>query len=156
LIRHLIISALAMTAPVDERFSAALHGAARQWRLLIDRRLKGLGLSQAGWMTITMAAKAKTPMSQSELAQSVGVEGATMVAMLDRLTRAGLVERVPSETDRRVKLVAVTPAGRELYDEVKREAGAVRKELLGGMDPAQLLAVTELLEALTARIESAE
>ena len=142
--------------PVDERFSAALHGAARQWRLLIDRRLKGLGLSQAGWMTITMAAKAKTPMSQSELAQSVGVEGATMVAMLDRLARAGLVERLPSETDRRVKLVSVTPAGRALYDEVKREAAGVRKELLVGMDPQQLLAVTELLEALTARIESAE
>ncbi|XHS77688.1 MarR family winged helix-turn-helix transcriptional regulator [Burkholderiaceae bacterium UC74_6] len=145
-----------MTTPVDERFSAALHGAARQWRLLIDRRLKGLGLSQAGWMTITMAAKAKTPMSQSELAQSVGVEGATMVSMLDRLARAGLVERVPSETDRRVKLVTVTPAGRALYDEVKREAGAVRKELLGDMDSAQLLAVAELLEALAARIESAE
>jgi len=145
-----------MTTPVDERFSAALHGAARQWRLLIDRRLKGLGLSQAGWITITMAAKAKAPMSQSELAHSVGVEGATMVAMLDRLARAGLVERVPSETDRRVKLVAVTAAGRALYDEVKREASTVRKELLGGMDPEQLLAVTELLEALAARIESAD
>ena len=138
---------------IDERFSAALHGAARQWRLLLDRRLRGLGMSQAGWMTIAIAAKAKTPLSQSELATSVGVEGATMVAMLDRLARAGLIERVPSETDRRVKRVLVTPAGMELYEQVKREGNAVRKELLAGVDPAALLAATELLEAIGARID---
>ena len=140
---------------VDERFSAALHGAARQWRLLLDRRLRGLGMSQAGWMTIAIAAKAKTPLSQSELAASVGVEGATMVAMLDRLSRAGLIERVPSETDRRVKRVQVTPAGMELYEQVKREGNAVRRELMAGVDPAALLAATELLEALVQRVEDA-
>ncbi len=140
---------------VDERFSAALHGAARQWRLMLDRRLRGLGLSQAGWMTIAIAAKAKTPLSQSELAASVGVEGATMVAMLDRLSRAGLIERVPSETDRRVKRVQVTPAGMELYEQVKREGNAVRRELMAGVDPAALLAATELLEALVQRVEDA-
>ena len=138
---------------IDERFSAALHGSARQWRLLIDRRLKDLGVSQAGWMTITMAAKAKEPLSQSELAAAVGVEGATMVAMLDRLAKAGLIERVPSETDRRVKRVTVTAAGMALYQEVKKEANAVRKELLAGIDPAVLLAATELLEALNTRID---
>ncbi len=138
---------------IDERFSAALHGSARQWRLLIDRRLKDLGVSQAGWMTITMAAKAKEPLSQSELAAAVGVEGATMVAMLDRLAKAGLIERVPSETDRRVKRVTVTAAGMALYQEVKKEANAVRKELLAGVDPAVLLAATELLEALNTRID---
>jgi len=142
-------------ASIDERFSAALHGSARQWRLLIDRRLKDLGVSQAGWMTITMAAKAKEPLSQSELAAAVGVEGATMVAMLDRLAKAGLIERVPSETDRRVKRVTVTAAGMDLYLEVKKEANAVRKELLAGVDPAVLLAATELLEALNARIDEA-
>jgi MarR family transcriptional regulator for hemolysin len=140
---------------IDERFSAALHGSARQWRLLIDRRLKDLGVSQAGWMTITMAAKAKEPLSQSELAGAVGVEGATMVAMLDRLSKAGLIERVPSATDRRVKRVTVTPAGMDLYLQVKKEANAVRKELLAGVDPAALQAATELLEALSARIEQA-
>ena len=140
---------------LDERFSAALHGAARQWRLLLDRRLRGLGMSQAGWMTIAIAAKAKAPLSQSELAASVGVEGATLVSMLDRLARAGLVERVPSDTDRRVKRVKVTAAGMELYEQVKREGLAVRKELLAGVDPAALLAATELLEALGARLDEA-
>ncbi|WP_077037279.1 MarR family winged helix-turn-helix transcriptional regulator [Pelomonas sp. KK5] len=140
---------------VEERFSAALHSTARAWRLLIDRRLKGLGMSQAGWMTIAFVAKAKAPMSQSELAQKVGVEGATMVAMLDRLAGAGLVERVPCENDRRVKRVALTPAGSELYEQVRVEANAVRRQVLAGIDPAQLQAAAELLERVQAVVDAA-
>ena len=133
---------------VEERFGAALHNTARAWRLVVDRRLKDLGMSQAGWMTVAIVAKAREPLSQSELANRVGVEGATMVAMLDRLAAAGLIERVPSETDRRVKRVALTAAGSALYDKVRVEANAVRKQLLTGMDAQQLLVATELLERL--------
>ncbi|MDY0746116.1 MarR family transcriptional regulator [Paucibacter sp. R3-3] len=140
---------------LEERFSAALHNTARAWRLLIDRRLKGLGMSQAAWMTVTFVAKAKTPLSQSELAQKVGVEGATMVAMLDRLAAAGLIERVPSETDRRVKRVTLTPAGTELYAQVRVEANAVRRQLLAGIDPNALLAAAELLEQLQQAMDDA-
>ncbi len=87
---------------LEERFADALHGTARSWRQAVDRRLKGLGLSQASWMTIAVAAKARTPLSQSELADRLGVEGATMVAMVDRLVKAGFVARQPSKTDRRI------------------------------------------------------
>ena len=138
---------------VEERFSAALHNTARGWRLAVDRRLKDLGMSQASWMTVAVAAKAKAPLAQIELASRVGVEGATMVAMLDRLEKSGLVARVPSETDRRVKLVRLTPAGTKLYAKVQTEASAVRKKLLGGIDPTLLLAATELLEGLQGVVE---
>jgi MarR family transcriptional regulator for hemolysin len=138
---------------VEERFSAALHNCARGWRLALDRRLKDLGVSQAGWLTIAMAAKAKAPLSQTELAQRVGVEDATLVAMLDRLAKAGLLVRTPSDEDRRVKRVVLTAAGLALYDKVRVEAGAVRKRLLAGIEPRTLLAATELLENLEAQLE---
>lgn len=142
-------------ATVEERFSAALHNTARGWRLAVDRRLKDLGMSQASWMTVAVAAKAKAPLAQIELANRVGVEGATMVAMLDRLEKSGLVVRVPSDSDRRVKLVQLTPAGAKLYDKVQTEASAVRRQLLGGIDRTLLLAATELLEGLQATVEDA-
>src|SRR5277367_4058284 len=111
---------------LDERFAAALHATGRAWRHAIDRRLKCQGLSQASWMTIAAAAKARSPLSQSELADRLGVEGATMVAMVDRLVKAGLVVRQTSSSDRRVNLVIVTEAGNLLFDTVKTEAAAVR------------------------------
>ncbi|MES2228082.1 MAG: MarR family winged helix-turn-helix transcriptional regulator [Burkholderiaceae bacterium] len=138
---------------VEERFSAALHSTARGWRLALDRRLKDLGMSQASWLTVAAVAKAKAPLAQIELANRVGVEGATVVSMLDRLAAAGLIVRVPSATDRRVKLVTLTPAGARLYDKVRMEANAVRRQLLGGIDPRVLLAATELLEQLQGVLE---
>jgi len=135
-------------ATLEERFSTALHNSARGWRLAVDRRLKHLGLSQAGWMTVAMIAKAAAPLSQIELAQRLGIEGATLVAMLDRLARAGLIQRQPSPVDRRVKHIALTPDGAALYDAVRAEADAVRLELLRGVDPALLRRMTEFLEDL--------
>jgi MarR family transcriptional regulator for hemolysin len=140
---------------LEERFSNALHGTARAWRLAVDRRLKYLGVSQAGWMAIAVAAKAREPLSQSELADSLAVEGATMVAMLDRLEKAGLVQREPSSEDRRIKRVVLTAAGHRLYGTVKTEAAAVRRELLSKVDPKKLQAATDLLEALQGMIEAA-
>jgi MarR family transcriptional regulator for hemolysin len=140
---------------LEERFANALHGTARAWRQAVDRRLKNLGVSQAGWMTIAVAAKASRPLSQSELADRLAVEGATMVAMVDRLVKAGLVSREVSTTDRRIKRVVVTDAGHRLYDAVKTEAAAVRKELLARIDPRHLDTATTVLEALQKMIEAA-
>jgi MarR family transcriptional regulator for hemolysin len=140
-------------SPIGERFSAAVHNTARGWRLLIDKQLKHLGIGQAGWMTIAMIAKSGEPMSQRALADLVGVEGPSMVSMLDRLEREGLVTRAPSPTDRRVKLVHLTAAGTTLYQQVREQANAVRTALLGDLPPATLAAATELLELLRARIE---
>jgi MarR family transcriptional regulator for hemolysin len=141
---------------LEERFSDALHGTARTWRQAIDRRLKCLGVSQASWMTIVVTSKAHTPLSQSELAERLGVEGATMVAMVDRLAKAGLVVRQPCQSDRRINRVVLTDAGTRLVETVKAEAAAVRKELLVAIDPTKLAIATELLETLQGLIERSE
>ena len=139
---------------LEERFSDALHSTSRAWRQAVDRRLKYFGVSQASWMTIAIAAKARSPLSQSELADRLGVEGATMVAMIDRLVKAGLVVREASTTDRRIKRVVLTPAGLKIYDKVKAEALALRKELLANTEPKKLLMATEFLEGLRGIIDA--
>jgi MarR family transcriptional regulator for hemolysin len=140
-------------ATPQERFSAILHATARSWRIGLDARLKDLGVGQSGWLTIAMIAKSKTELSQRALADLLGVEGPSVVAMIDRLEKAGLVQREPSPLDRRVKLVHLTDAGRTLYAKVRKEADAFRESVLQAVDPAALLAATALLEALHERIE---
>jgi MarR family transcriptional regulator for hemolysin len=139
---------------LQERFTVALHNTARAWRQALDRRLKYLHLSQASWLTIAVAARAPTPLSQSELADRLAVEGATMVAMIDRLVKAGFVVREPSSTDRRVKRVVLTAAGNELYEKVKAEADAFRRESLAGVDPETLRIATDMLERLEEIVEA--
>ena len=137
----------------EERFSSALHTSARLWRLALDKRLKHLGIGQSGWMTIAMIAKSDEPLSQRALADLVGVEGPSMVSMLDRLERDGFVARAASTLDRRVKLVQLTDAGKTVYAEVLKEATAFRAGLLADLDPDALAAATVLLEALRKRLE---
>jgi MarR family transcriptional regulator for hemolysin len=141
---------------VEERFSAALHATARSWRLALDARLKDLGIGQAGWMTIAMIAKSKEPPSQRVLADLLGIEGPSVVSMLDRLERGGLVRRAPCPLDRRVKLAHLTDDGRALYARVRKEADAFRHTMLDGVPPETLAAAADLLESLRARIESGE
>lgn len=138
----------------QERFSAALHSTARSWRQALDRRLKDLGISQASWLAIAVIAKAGEPLSQTELAHQLAVEDPTMVAMIDRLVKAGFVLRQPSQTDRRVKLIVLTAQGNELYAKVKVEANAFRKGLLNHIDEEKLIAATQLLEQLQFAVES--
>ena len=77
-----------------------------------------------------------------------------MVAMVDRLVKAGLVTRVPSTIDRRVKRVVVTEAGQRLYDTVKAVAAEVRRELLSTIDPKSLEAAADVLERLQGILDS--
>ncbi|ESQ77079.1 MarR family winged helix-turn-helix transcriptional regulator [Asticcacaulis sp. YBE204] len=139
-----------MSSPIspEERFSKALHATARLWRGALDKRLRDLGVSESGWMTIALIAKSETPPSQSDLAQALSVEGASMVSMIDRLVKLGLVERVGSEADRRVKHIVLTDDGHKVFARVKQEADAFRAETVSRLDPEKLAVAADIMEQL--------
>lgn len=138
---------------LPDRFAIALHATARAWRLGLDARLKNLGVGQAGWLAIAVIAKSTPDLSQRAIADRLGVEAASMVAMIDRLESLGLVMRMPCPSDRRVKLVRLTASGRVLHGKVRAEADAFRAKVLAGIDPAQLEQVTALLVMLDGHTE---
>ncbi|QWA08972.1 MarR family transcriptional regulator [Sodalis ligni] len=137
-----------------KNFSRLLHLTSRALRMAIDRRLKYLGLSQASWVAVAAIAGAQTPLSQSELAQFLGVEGATIVTMVDRLVKTGLVQRVPTLADRRKKLLVVTADGRALYEKVRSEADALGEEILDKVAESDLQVAMRVLAEVYAATES--
>jgi MarR family transcriptional regulator, transcriptional regulator for hemolysin len=133
---------------LDERFETALRNAAMVWRQAVDRRLRRLGMSQAGWMTIAAAMQARSPLSQAALADALAVSRASMVHTIDRLVKDGLVKRDPSASDRRLKRIVVTDAGAHLYSLLSDEVAAVRRHMLAIIEPEELIHLTEFLEKL--------
>lgn len=53
-----------------------------------------------------------------ELAKCLRCETSNLTGVVDRLEARGLVTRVPDETDRRIKRVVLTRAGRQMLDEL--------------------------------------
>ena len=97
-------------------------------------------------------------MRQKDLADSLGIEGSTLVRLIDSLDRAGLIERHPN-ADRRARTLHLTQRGRELFEQVEAATIAVRQEILDGIsdeDLAVTVGVTERICAALAKIRTAE
>ncbi len=69
-----------------------------------------LGITQAGLRAL-LAIDPRQPQSMRELATAMNCDPSYITAMIDDLERAGLAVRQPSQADRRVKTVVLTPGG---------------------------------------------
>lgn len=134
-------------------FSHLLYLTAHHWRLAVDRRLKGLGMSQATWVAVASIARNERPLSQSELAQDLGVESATVVPLINKLVAAGLVERVITESDKRKRLLVATEKGLALYHQVKTIADELREEILTAITPEEQEQTRKVLTKLLREVE---
>ena len=92
-------------------------------------------------------------LSLGELAAAARLTPATVTPMLDHLADRGQVERLRSQTDRRVVVSRLTRKGRRQI-EAKRQAWRERWELaLEGVEEADLRAATRVLELLATAFE---
>ena len=141
--------------PLDERFTQALQGGARAWRAALERYLKSCGITPAGWSAVAAVGAAAQAPSQRALAELLGVDGATLVATIDRLVTAGLAERQPSPHDRRVKLVVLTAQGRALAVQVREQSDLLRRAIAERIDAGRMAAASDVLEELQTILEGA-
>ena len=100
--------------------------AVRAWA---DDRLARHGSSLATWILLQHAAATDHPPSQSELAGSMSIGGATLVRHLDRLEADGLVRRDTDPRDRRIVRISLTPAGHQHFVELAAIARDIDAEL---------------------------
>ncbi|WP_097458749.1 MarR family winged helix-turn-helix transcriptional regulator [Mangrovitalea sediminis] len=119
----------------QEQFSQLLGETARAWRFELDRRLQPLGLSKSQWLVLLHAGgNGGDELTQKQLAGRVGVEGPTLVGLLDRMERDQWIERRSSPHDRRSKTVHLTAKALNTRQKIEEVATALRKELLAGID----------------------
>src|SRR6187397_2830983 len=106
------------TPSTPERFGRLLGETGRLWRTRLDERLKPLGLSQAKWLALLYLDRGGDDMTQTQLASRLGIEGATLTALLDRLVRDDYVRRQEDARDRRSKTVHLTPRARQTIKQI--------------------------------------
>ena len=122
----------------QHRFAMQVAQLSRAWRSELDRRLVGLGLSQARWLVLLHLARFSEMPTQRELAQSIGVEGPTLARLLDSLESQGLVTRVAVPEDRRAKKIALQPDAQPLIEKIEAISTQLRHEVFAGIDEDDL------------------
>ncbi|MFE0032518.1 MarR family winged helix-turn-helix transcriptional regulator [[Kitasatospora] papulosa] len=70
-------------------------------------------------------------MTQSQIADSIGLDKTTMVVIADKLEKEGLAERRPSATDRRARVIVATEKGRELVARSDGIVSRIHADVLG-------------------------
>jgi DNA-binding MarR family transcriptional regulator len=126
----------------------------RLWRASHTRvaeSLGSIGLTPASFGVLNVLG-ARNGAIQQEIGSLMGIDPSTMVALIDDLEGAGLVERRPHPKDRRARAVALTPKGRRRLERGRALAAQVEDEVLGGLPVDER---RELLRLLRRALESA-
>jgi MarR family transcriptional regulator for hemolysin len=137
----------------QHRFGMQLAQLSRGWRAELDRRLIGMGLSQARWLVLLHLARFSEAPTQRELAQSVGVEGPTLARLLDSLESQGLVSRQAVAEDRRAKKIALSAPALPIIEQIETIANALRTELFQGVDDEELRIAMRVHSRILANLE---
>ncbi len=120
---------------------------ARAYRKALEDELVPYGITfrQAqvlGWLCLTR------DLSQSQLAKVLMIEPATLVGVLERMERDGLISRLTDPSDHRRKIIRLDHRAKELCDAVAECATRVHARAAQGLGPAQLDTLRELLKRI--------
>ncbi len=113
-------------------------------RSAYDERLAPLGLTLSLASLLSYIADFG-PINQTRAAEHLDQGRAVTGTQVDRLQSLGYVERLPDPDDRRVWLVAVTPAGAELAEAIAEVDRVLRAELRAGISRSDRQALAGLL-----------
>ncbi len=106
---------------------------------------QGSGLSRTdAWLLRRLAVQG--PARMAELAQWQAVDRSTMTIQIRRLERAGLVARETDDGDRRVIIVTLTDAGRQMSEQISVAARTLYAEVMSHWSQRERLEFVESLE----------
>ena len=95
----------------------------------------GLGLSDFGVLEILLH---KGPLPVNTIGPIVDLTPGSISTAVDRLVARGLVSRVESTEDRRVRIVALTPRGKDLIVPAFRKHSGQMKRVFSELSPEEL------------------
>lgn len=98
--------------------------------------------------SILVLLDANREVTQSQLAQALGVAAPNMTGILRRLEGRGLIERLRSEADKRMQFIALSAAGRQLLADAVASGKGMDKAWLARLSRAEQAMLFELLVKL--------
>src|ERR1700740_3584584 len=136
---------------IHAEFGLLITRLRRLWRREVDQAVAAHGLSQATAIPLVVLSRRGKSVRQCVLAEELGIEGPSLVRLIDLLQAEGLVERREDPTDRRAKTLHLTPTGEAKAEEINRVLRRVRADLLKDIDADDLVVTFDALQRIEQR-----
>lgn len=137
--------------PLSQRWLNYTHMlllSGRQWRRLANSTTEAHGVSEAKALPLVLIGRLGGEPRQNTLAEAVGIEGPSLVRLLDQLEAAGLAIRKEDPTDRRAKVLSLTDTGRSVVARIEADLDGLRKAVFAGLSAADLEAGLRVFQAI--------
>ncbi len=124
---------------------------ARRWRQILDAEIQASGLTDATWRPLLHLHLLGDGVRQKDLAHSLGIKGSSLVRLLDTLMAKGFVRRFEDDSDRRAKLLVLTPHGQEQVRRIQKTISALENEIFKKLSHGEISQMGNFIS----RLESA-
>jgi MarR family transcriptional regulator for hemolysin len=141
---------MATSVPADTDLALLLSQAAHGLHTELTAALTDLGISPRGHCVLSKAMTGE--LTQSQLAGHCGLDKTTMVVTIDELERAGLAKRRLSGSDRRARIIWVSPAGERIVARGREIVARIYDDVLGALPEGEREGFVDALALVAGRL----
>ncbi|CUR51423.1 putative Regulatory protein MarR [Nitrosotalea devaniterrae] len=109
---------------------------------------KNVGVSLSQWRVVGTLVL-QPGLTQKEIADKVGIEGATLVPIIDKMEKEGLLKRKPDSSDRRINRIYLTPKADSLWESMIECALRIRKHSAKNISESDIQITLETLRKIS-------
>lgn len=117
---------------IGESFGYLVNRLAHEIARSLENRLRPYGVTTSQWAVLALLWQ-QDGLAQVEIQSRLGLEGATVTGLVQRMARQDLLYRTADPADRRVQRVCLTEKGKALQGPLKDEAATVNEAALQGL-----------------------
>jgi MarR family transcriptional regulator for hemolysin len=128
-------------------FGFLLNDVTRFLRKQFDRRAVRFDLTRAQWRALKRLSYSEG-MRQTELAEQLELEPIAIGRVIDRLQKAGFVERRADPTDRRAWRLHLTPRAHAVVDDMEKISTELLREAQKGISASDMKALMATLSVM--------
>lgn len=140
-------------APPRDRLGFLMVTLTRQWRRFVEEQLVASGLTDATWTPLLHLRAWGDGVTQKELAERVGLDGSSLVRLLDILEGKGWVERRADVADRRIKRIFLTAEGNTAVDRIRATMLEAERNMLQDLHDSEVEAMLGSVQKIRASLE---
>lgn len=129
-----------------------LNRAVSRYNVVIEAQLRTIEIDIPTWRVLMVLGE-ESPRSIGQIARSAVINLSTMMRIVERMMKAGLVERAPDSRDGRVTNVILTDVGREKLAAARALTAPLYQKVIRGFSQAEFARLLEMLNRLHDNLE---